>query len=380
MSSDPWRVMVVQPYIASYREKFWGRVTALTPQHGLEVTLAAGSPTGEQALRHDSSDLDAVIPLPTRSLNLAGKTLRWQSSWRLKGQFDGAVLEASAGFLDTTRFLADRNFPTAIWGHIGSYVGPGGGIESAIERWQLRRARHVFSYTENGGRVASELGVPPEVVTVLNNSIDVEELAHLRRALSVTEAAAILGIDERQRCLAFVGGLDSSKRVQFLLDGWKLVQARLPAYSLLLAGEGVLADYVDARIESGDVLNVKRLGYAGAREKAAIGVVSDAILMPGRVGLVAVESRAMGLPIITTDWPYHAPEFEYLEPGVDSLVAPDRVDSYADTIVAAVDADAHGWLRAAKNRCLELAGQPSVDRMAESFVDGLLKLREGGSR
>ena len=37
--------------------------------------------------------------------------------------------------------------------------------------------------------------------------------------------------------------------------------------------------------------------------------------MPGRIGLVAVDALCLGWPVLTTEWPFHAPEIEYLEEG-----------------------------------------------------------------
>jgi hypothetical protein len=51
--------------------------------------------------------------------------------------------------------------------------------------------------------------------------------------------------------------------------------------------------------------------------------------MPGRVGLVAVDSMHLQIPIVTTKYPYHAPEFEYLEVGRDCIVSEDNQEAFA---------------------------------------------------
>ena len=51
--------------------------------------------------------------------------------------------------------------------------------------------------------------------------------------------------------------------------------------------------------------------------------------MPGRIGLIAAEALALGIPVITTDWPYHVPETEYLSEGVSTFTAPNDPESYA---------------------------------------------------
>ena len=47
--------------------------------------------------------------------------------------------------------------------------------------------------------------------------------------------------------------------------------------------------------------------------------------IPGRVGLVAVDALAMGLPVHTTRYPYHAPEIEFLAENEVAFLGPDPV-------------------------------------------------------
>jgi hypothetical protein len=50
--------------------------------------------------------------------------------------------------------------------------------------------------------------------------------------------------------------------------------------------------------------------------------------MPGRVGLVAIDALALGLPVHTTDFGFHAPEIEFLQPG-ELEYLPDNPTQYS---------------------------------------------------
>ena len=49
---------------------------------------------------------------------------------------------------------------------------------------------------------------------------------------------------------------------------------------------------------------------------------------------MALDSLVAGTPIVTTNYPYHAPEFDYLADGMTAVVTPNDEHSYADGLVA----------------------------------------------
>ena len=91
--------------------------------------------------------------------------------------------------------------------------------------------------------------------------------------------------------------------------------------------------------------------------------------MPGRVGLIAVDSFAMGLPIVTTDWPHHAPEFDYLQPGVDSVVTSDDPAAFSRAAIQLLSMPAD--LARTQKMCLSRWRDFSIEHMADEFADGV---------
>jgi glycosyltransferase involved in cell wall biosynthesis len=296
--------------------------------------------------------------------------LRWQESWRLSGNFDGVVLEASGSLIDTTVALL-RSTPVALWGHIASFTGTENRLDRAIERWQLKHADVVLPYTEAGKTAALDVGVEPERIFVLNNTIDTGEIIRAADELSPQMARDILGLEDRDASLtfAYIGGLDSSKRIDFLAHALDLLQTTEPQFRLLVAGEGSDAGVLSSHVARGQV---QLLGRVDARQKAALASTCNGILMPGRVGLVAVDSLVLGLPIVTTAWPFHAPEFQYLTPGEDCVVTADDVESF----VAGVKLLLHSPESASRLRrtALARAERFSIERMVAQFVDASRQL------
>ena len=101
--------------------------------------------------------------------------------------------------------------------------------------------------------------------------------------------------------------------------------------------------------------------------------MTSAVLIPGRVGLVAVDALALGLPIITTDYPFHAPEADYLTPGIDSVKTPMSVAEYAAGIIAVLrdPPRLESLASAAKLRGADFSVEESAARFAAGIMRGL---------
>ena len=94
-------------------------------------------------------------------------------------------------------------------------------------------------------------------------------------------------------------------------------------------------------------------------------------MMPGRVGLIAVDSLTMQLPIVTTSWPWHAPEIEYLTPGENSLVCEDNVEVYSAEVVKLLKNEE--LLASMKKYCAVESKKYTTENMALNFHEGVLK-------
>ena len=105
-----------------------------------------------------------------------------------------------------------------------------------------------------------------------------------------------------------------------------------------------------------------------------LGAVSDALLMPGSVGLVAVDSFALGTPIITTRWPYHGPEIVYLEDGVNARISGNSIGEFAEMVEGTLlDREQLVRLQA---ECATASGRFHLDRMVSNFSGGLIAALE----
>ncbi|GGT30267.1 hypothetical protein GCM10010271_37900 [Streptomyces kurssanovii] len=293
------------------------------------------------------------------------------------------MLEQALHNLETYWLLAKRRMraaaghspQVALWGHGRTYTKGMSRFQGAAKDVVTRRANWFFAYTEGGAAHASSHGFPADRITVLRNCVDTTELAVTRSRAEIPgtpEHAEAAGLRKRHRLVPgrtalFVGGLDAPKRIPFLLDCAHHLAAVLPGFRLLVAGDGADRHLVEAAsVADGPVV---ALGHHSGRRVALLGAVSDVMLMPGRVGLCAVDSFALRTPVVTTDWPWHAPEFEYLENGRNAVVTPDDPVEYAAAVQGLLNDRSR--LASLREACRRDAANYTIDGMAARFCDGL---------
>lgn len=362
------KLVIVQPYVPTYRKSFFDGLIATLAEDGIECMIAAGVPTGGQAARGDAVSAPWILRTTPRELHVLGKTVGLGGSRKFWHQADGVVVGHLGSSLDTYNAIVSGllgSIRVGLWGHIRNYVSKPHPLDAALERWQLRRADHVFAYTNGGREYAIAAGVLPENVTSVMNTIDTSSLAEALESLRAGEIADFISnyrIDP-SRTFTFIGGLDESKRIPFIAEVLDILWERDPSVRLLVAGNGSQKHLLNPAVVRGQVHLV---GYADDRRKALLSRVSVGVLMPGRVGLVAVDALTLHTPIITTAWPFHAPEADYLVEGSSKHTLSGSPELFANELLSWIDhhgsPGALAWPR------------PKISDMVNNFAAGVRRM------
>ncbi|MGW6097122.1 glycosyltransferase family 4 protein [Streptomyces sp. NPDC055157] len=387
------RVLVVQPYLPSYRTRFFDRAQECLDARGVTLEVVHGPPPPGQDARRDAASCSCATEVPTtRLLTMGGTSVAWHRVGRRVASADAVVLEQALHSLEAFPLALrqrmarrGRRLPAvAFWGHGRTYTRPVNSLEAHLKDALTKQGNWFFAYTEGGADHLARRGFPRSRITVVRNSVDTRALTQARdRACrpGTEEHGQAEALRERHgltphRTALFLGGLDAPKRIPFLLDCAMRIARELPGFRLLVAGEGMDRDLVDAAANRPGSPVVPLGRVTGART-AALGAVSDVMLMPGRVGLCAVDSFALRTPIVATNWPWHAPEFEYLSHGHNALVVPDGPGAYSAAVVGLLrDGDRLASLRTA---CAQSAPEYTIEGMAGRFCDGVMGLLATGS-
>jgi glycosyltransferase involved in cell wall biosynthesis len=316
-----------------------------------------------------------------RRVRLGSKSM---TRLRLRGLLHDAdlvIAEQALRHVETYELFARQaagSTRVALWGHGRTMVRP----VRPPARWALgqltRRAHWFFAYTERGREEVVGAGFPADRVTVVQNAIDTEELAEALGAVDDDDVESLrtdLGLPDRGVCLS-VGTLLPERRLNFLLEAAQLLSGRLPEFALVVAGDGPERAAVEEAARRYPWL--RYVGRADTRMKALLARVSDVMLAPGRVGLVAVDSFALRTPIVTTDWPFHGPEFKYLVDGLNSVVTCDSPGAFAHEVERVLQSP--DLVRRMARQCDADARRYTLAAMVDRFASGVVEALDAPPR
>ncbi|MBD5785279.1 glycosyltransferase family 4 protein [Cellulosimicrobium terreum] len=347
------RVAITQPYVPVYREQLFAQVIDSLARQGVEARVFFGGDVEQMRRRRERGDM-ADVPWATQvrarvlRLGRGGRHAIYRelpSGWR-----DAVLLtEMQAGNVNAI-VAAARRRPFVTWGHGAAYTTDDVRVASWLESRVNRRAAHVLTYTEGGRRaVIDATGLPADRVTSFDNSTDT---AALRDAVARLDDAAIdryrqeIGLPGDAVPALLLGALNEHKLPELVRDAAVRTFARDPRAWLVVAGDGpCMATFRELADRTG---RVTVLGQITTQDIARAGSVSRFVLNPGRVGLVAVDALALGLPVLTTLAGRHAPELEYLREGEEVVT----VDGSAEALTRA-------WLDLVRR---DTGGDPVTER------------------
>ncbi len=357
------RVVIVQPYVPAYRLRFFEALRDRLSLEGIECHVASTAPNESVAARGDAVTKDWVIPLKEKVLRPFGKRLRLDLQPRPWNGADAVIMGLEGSSLPVHRAIHARRrskLRVGLWGHVKPYVTEGNPVDLYLERRLMRAADQVFAYTPGGANYAVRSGINPDKVTTVMNTVDTSSL--LADLASVTESDMHVLTHryalQPDRTVCFVGAIDAKKRIGFLVHALDHLWNLDPSIKIVVGGRGPDEYLLAPAVARGQAVT---LGYLEGRDKAAVLRLSRAICIPGRVGLVAVDALASSLPVITTDWPFHAPETEYLVEGQSRYTSANNPVDYARTIKRLLD----------NTRSSMSFDFPTMPQMVENFANGV---------
>jgi glycosyltransferase involved in cell wall biosynthesis len=363
------RVVIFAPWMPEYRVRFYEKLVELGEDSRIEYVILASSPPNFASGRNDNvSHLSFVKYIKSLSIQLGTRSLEIQNLKHGMIKADLFVLEHSIRSLMMYFILFFRKSKLVFWGHSRTYTKLKSSFEERFKLTIARRAVLYLVYTNEGRDFLLENGLPSDRVHVVNNSTDVERFdlsdSDVKSMRSESYFSSI-GLSGPPTCI-FLGSLSQDKKLDFLINSAHEIRKSLQDFRLLVLGDGPLRNFVLSEqndwLRYGGRATDEVLEFCSARSKL--------ILNPGLTGLVAVDSFALGLPLVTTNWKHHAPEFHYLINGKNSVVTNHSVADFSAAVIETLgNPDQLNLLR---ERCFSDAKNFGVTQMAVNFHSGIL--------
>lgn len=346
-------------------------------ERGVEYRVLYGEPWD------DEQPIGGVIELPwatkvsTRTFKIKGRVVLWHGAQRAATGCDVIMLEQQAKAVANYLFLLRRLLggPRVVLnGHGRNHQTDD--HTSFVERSKAFLTRQVdwfFAYTDASADIVASLGFPRERITVFKNALDNDA-----RLLQVEETSqddldslrAELGLGNGP-VGAYLGRIYPDKRPDFLIEAALEIKKLQPDFHLLIVGDGNARHAIDAAAAEHDWIH--DVGARFDHDLVRHALLADVILNPGAIGLVAVDSMALGRPIVTVADHGHGPEFAYLQPEFDSVIL-DRSTTTSQYARAVSDLfDDPDWLELLQLQAKSRAREFSLDEMVSAFADGFVE-------
>ncbi len=239
-----------------------------------------------------------------------------------------------AGYLRRGRFdvvHAFKSVPTLYGCLAGKLAGVPvilGGCQGEYEDRGLARLGHRIAKPFLAGWITNtrsiveslvrEIGVAREDCHVVYNGIDPRSFAS---SLSPSGARTRLGLPPDAQTVVIVAGLRPVKNHRLFLDMARLVLARLPETRFLLAGDGEERRALERYAREIQVAD--RVLFLGSRSDIpdVLAATDVSVLTSHSEGLpnALIESMAVGVPVVTTDY---AGAAEFMTDGEEGFIVP----------------------------------------------------------
>jgi glycosyltransferase involved in cell wall biosynthesis len=361
-------IAILQESVENYRIRFFDELNSLLIQQGVEMTLWVhknGIPPRHRGLPY------------LRPLHCYGKgRLSWARIPKEVRDADLVIQPQQVRHLSFLLCLLQRRAGkrlNAFWGH-GRCFAPefDQRLSERFKRWISVRVDWWFAYNDLSARIVKNLGFPEDRITSVMNSSDTIAL-RTRHEEIVDEGLVAwryrLGLGPGPIGL-FLGRLYFNKRVDFTLRAVAEIRKRIPSFEMIFIGDGEDRFMVETAVAENPWIH-----YAGVKndvEKVPYMALADVVINPGVVGLVINDAMAMGLPTITTNFPTHSPEIDYLNDGINGVITSpwEDVARFAEATVELLQNPS--LLASMKAAAFESGNNFSAEIMAANFANGIV--------
>jgi glycosyltransferase involved in cell wall biosynthesis len=371
------KVLIIQPWIPQYRVDFFRQLRQICEQNAIILDVIAPLPPLDFQSRGDYIiDPSIYTTIKAKRVNVFGRNItfyRIPIEYKFRN-YDAVIMEQSLHALQLLYFVLN---PAArkkliLWGH-GKTVTK---KKSLIEHYILRKitfmSAHFLSYTQEGRDYFIKFGMNSEKITILRNSNFSE--VRINEIKKLENFGVLKNISNNLPNCIFVGALDPSKRLDFLADCLPHIAAQIPQFNLKIYGDGPLRRDVEVLCKKYDYVTYG--GIATAQIINKLGQDFRLFLNPGRVGLLAVDSIILGIPIVTTRFDYHAPELEYVVSNDVVRVTENSVEAYVDGVVSLLKDPT--ILVSMRSKSSSVRDFYTIENMTLNFFNGLEKVLNDG--
>ncbi len=368
------KVLIIYRFLPQYRVDFYNQLREKLEESNIELSLVYGKLNNANSSKGDEVNIDWAEYINSRKFKIAGIELLWQPCLQqIKGK-DLIIVEQANKLIINYYLMFKRKYShtkVAFWGHgLDSQALPGS-FANRFKKLIIKQTDWWFTYTDGVKKIVTDCGFPERKITVVQNAIDttVLQLTYDKISKEDTEKEKnILGIDSDNIGI-YCGALYKEKRIDFLIESAVEIKKKVSDFHLLIIGAGPDLNIVDEAVNKYDWVHY--LGTKFGEERVVYFKMSKLFLLPGAVGLAVLDAFSMQTPMITTEYPFHGPEVEYIINSVNGLVTMDNLEDYTSKVLEILNSD-EKYAKLVEG-CKSSTSQYTVEKMVNNFSQGIIQ-------
>jgi glycosyltransferase involved in cell wall biosynthesis len=366
------RVLIIYKFLPQYRKEFLNMLKVALAKNSIELELIYGKNSNTDALKRDEIDINWAKFIPNKRLRIRKTELLWQPCLKYLKDKDLVIVEGANRLILNYYLMIGRHFSKyklAFWGH-------GRSLQLDIDNWRNRfkylfinKCDWWFGYTNETKNFLIIKKYPESKITVVHNAIDTLSLRSYYSDIKedeITELKDQLGIKNCKTGI-YCGAMYPDKNLDFILETCLRVKKEIPEFNMIFIGSGIESYKVLEASKSYDWIHY--VGSKFGEERIKYFRISLIQIMPYSVGLGILDSFAMETPMITTFNPFHGPEIEYLENGINGILTKDNIDDYSQTVIDTFKTKKYIDLIEGCKSSVEMY---TVETMVENFKNGVI--------
>jgi glycosyltransferase involved in cell wall biosynthesis len=207
-----------------------------------------------------------------------------------------------------------------------------------IDRWCLRKARHIVTVSNFSKNFLIGYGIKPEIIEVIYNGIDIEDLVEKIRGIDLRKE---LCLDGDEKIVCYIGRIVKWKNLDFLIKAIPKVKENYEGkVRFLFVGDTPERDMAEEDYKGALLRLAKELGAEGeimftGRREDVVDILKniDIFALPSHLEtfpMSVLEAMGMGRPVVAIKVG-GIPELVTSETGI--LVEPGDLDGFTKAII-----------------------------------------------
>lgn len=254
---------------------------------------------------------------------------------------------------------------------------PDNSFKDKLRLFLSDRADAVIFYWNKGKMEAEKFSKKSEHFFVAPNTLDTDRQLEIKKMLDSRGKDSIkeeLGVKEKFH-FVYTGRFLKDKQIDFLLRAFAEIEQRYENVRLTLIGDGPEYSNLEKLCTE---LNLKKVFFTGEiLDEESTGkwiYISDAFLIPGRLGLSVVHSFCFGTPVISQNKEsyFHGEGVGYIKDGINGYLTEDgNLNDFAGKIIRLISDSEHS-ASVRKNSLKTIEEECSVGKMKEGFRNAIV--------